>query len=101
MSLPQGFIYLRGTTGETLNVDASGRLLVTDNPSASGFILGAGNTGRNLAVDGNGRLHVSLAPGSGLALPDLSSSVFGASFYLVGSGFYRRGITSWEQETNA
>ena len=95
------FLFLRGAGGQELNVDASGKLMATDNPTASGFALSTGNTGRTVAVDGNGRMLVALVPGSGSSLPPSASATFGTAFYVVGSGYYKKGISAWEQETTA
>lgn len=42
------------------------------------------------------KLGPTSTPPSGLVLPSASSYNFGDQFYVIGSGFYRRGISDWE-----
>lgn len=88
--------YNTGPYGHDLTVDASGNLNVSLTAVSGRYAYGEGDTGRTVSVDGCGRLLVNLYTPSGDSLPSVANYSFGDRFYLVGSGFYNRGISGWE-----
>jgi len=58
--MSDSFIFAYGPEGRTLNVDASGRIIATQEPYDAFYIYGYGDTGRSLVVDGSGRLGITI-----------------------------------------
>ncbi len=95
------YSYNTGPYGHDLTTDSNGSLNVSLNPTSGRYPYGEGDTGRTVSVDGCGRLLINLFTPSGVTLPEASGYFFGDVFYVIASGFYRRGIISWEPTSNA
>lgn len=89
-----------GPTGRSIEVNASGQLLTTNEPVGGLYPLGYGKTGRALCVDGSGRLCVTSAGGGTdttaieADLTEVRSDFYNASgsFMTAGSDTYKTNL---------
>ncbi len=95
------FIFNTGPYGQSMTIDSHGSLNVSLSATSGRFPYANGDTGRTVSVDGASRLLVNLFTPSGINLPAASGYAFGDVYYVIASGFYRRGLERWEPTSAA
>lgn len=86
-----------GPTGRSIEVNASGQLLTTNEPVGGLYPLGYGKTGRALCVDGSGRLCVTSAGGgTDTTAIEADLTEVRSDFYNASGDLYSNRARGWE-----